>query len=73
MLACLADGTKLPPYVVLKCKTLPKEATPAGIIVHAQEKGWMETELVVDWLKVVWGTQKQEEHADFGCILWTLV
>uniref|UniRef100_A0AAQ5X707 HTH CENPB-type domain-containing protein n=1 Tax=Amphiprion ocellaris TaxID=80972 RepID=A0AAQ5X707_AMPOC len=56
--ACLADGTKLPPYVVLKRKTVPKEAMPAGIIVRAQEKGWMETELVVDWLKVVWGRRR---------------
>uniref|UniRef100_A0A674MXE7 HTH CENPB-type domain-containing protein n=1 Tax=Takifugu rubripes TaxID=31033 RepID=A0A674MXE7_TAKRU len=56
MLACL--GTKLPPYVVLKRKTIPKEAMPAGIIVRAQEKGWMETELVVDWLKVVWGRRR---------------
>uniref|UniRef100_A0A3Q2X9R6 Pogo transposable element derived with KRAB domain n=2 Tax=Hippocampus comes TaxID=109280 RepID=A0A3Q2X9R6_HIPCM len=55
MLSCLADGTKLPPYVVLKRKTVPKEAMPAGIIIRAQEKGWMETKLVVDWLKVVWG------------------
>ena len=57
MLACLADGTKLPPYVILKRKTAPKEAMPAGIVVRAQEKGWMESELVVDWLKVVWGTR----------------
>ena len=28
---------------------------PAGIIMPAQEKGWIETGLVVDWLKVVWG------------------
>uniref|UniRef100_A0A671NPD7 HTH CENPB-type domain-containing protein n=1 Tax=Sinocyclocheilus anshuiensis TaxID=1608454 RepID=A0A671NPD7_9TELE len=55
MLACLADGTKLPPYVILKSKTVPKEGIPTGIIVCAQKKGWMETELVVDWLKVVWG------------------
>uniref|UniRef100_A0A8D0DA03 HTH CENPB-type domain-containing protein n=1 Tax=Sander lucioperca TaxID=283035 RepID=A0A8D0DA03_SANLU len=55
MLACLADGTKLPPYVILKRKTMPKETMPAGIIVRAQEKGWMDTDLVVDWLKVVWG------------------
>uniref|UniRef100_A0A3Q3KXW9 HTH CENPB-type domain-containing protein n=1 Tax=Labrus bergylta TaxID=56723 RepID=A0A3Q3KXW9_9LABR len=50
MLTCLADGNKLPPYVIV-----PKEPMPAGIIVRAQEKGWMETGLVVDWLKVVWG------------------
>ncbi|QQP49044.1 Pogo ele1 orf1-h 1e-40-j 4, partial [Caligus rogercresseyi] len=55
MLTCLADGTKLPPYLILKRKTIPKEPMPAGIIVRAQEKGWMDTELVVDWLKVVWG------------------
>ena len=55
MLACLADGTKLPPYVILRRKTIPKDPMPPGIIVRAQEKGWMETELVVDWLKVVWG------------------
>uniref|UniRef100_A0A1A7X7M9 HTH CENPB-type domain-containing protein n=1 Tax=Iconisemion striatum TaxID=60296 RepID=A0A1A7X7M9_9TELE len=52
MLACLADGTKLPPYVILKRKTVPKEPMPVGIVVRAQEKGWMESELVVDWLKV---------------------
>ena len=54
MLTCLADGTKLPPYVILKRKTLPKYPMPAGIIVRVQEKGWMESRLVVDWLKVVW-------------------
>uniref|UniRef100_A0A1A8L7P5 DDE-1 domain-containing protein n=1 Tax=Nothobranchius pienaari TaxID=704102 RepID=A0A1A8L7P5_9TELE len=58
MLACLADETKLAPYVILKCKTVPKEPMPAGIIVRAQEKGWMESELVVNWLKVVWGTRR---------------
>uniref|UniRef100_A0A3Q1GUX3 Pogo transposable element derived with KRAB domain n=1 Tax=Acanthochromis polyacanthus TaxID=80966 RepID=A0A3Q1GUX3_9TELE len=58
MLTCLADGTKLPPYVILRRKTIPKEPTPPGIIVRAQEKGWMETELVVDWLKVVWGRRR---------------
>ncbi|KAK0153232.1 Pogo transposable element with KRAB domain [Merluccius polli] len=57
MLTCLADGSKLPPHVILKRKTVPKHPMPAGIIVRAQEKGWMETELVVDWLKVVWGAR----------------
>ncbi|KAK0148143.1 Pogo transposable element with KRAB domain [Merluccius polli] len=35
MLVCLTDGNKLPPAVILKRKTEPKEAMPAGIIVHA--------------------------------------
>ena len=39
MLACLGDGTKLPPYVVLKRKTLPKKVNfPKGVIVRCQEK-----------------------------------
>uniref|UniRef100_A0A671XB87 HTH CENPB-type domain-containing protein n=1 Tax=Sparus aurata TaxID=8175 RepID=A0A671XB87_SPAAU len=54
MLTCLADGTKLPPYMILKQKILPRDPITTGIIVRAQEKGWMESRLVVDWLKVVW-------------------
>ena len=42
MLACLGDGTKLPPYVVFKRETLPKDLVlPRGIHVRAQAKGWM--------------------------------
>ena len=37
MLACLEDVTKLPPYVVFKRKTLPKDLVlPRGIHVCAQ-------------------------------------
>jgi len=55
MLACLGDGTKLPPYVVFKRKTLPKKMVfPPGLVVRYQEKGWMNEELVKDWLKTVW-------------------
>lgn len=33
MLACTDDGGKLPPYVIFKRKTLPKEKFPNGVIV----------------------------------------
>ena len=33
MLACTADGGKLPLCVVFKRKTLPKDKFPAGVIV----------------------------------------
>jgi len=46
MLACTTDGGKLPPYVMLKRKTLPKDKFPASIIVHAQQKGWIDDGLV---------------------------
>lgn len=55
MLTVLADGKKLPPYVILKRKNLPKnESFPPGLIMKAQEKGWMDNELVLDWIKRVW-------------------
>lgn len=54
MLAITADGRKLPPYVVFKRKTMPKDKFPTGIIVRVQEKGWMTDDLVVDWINTVW-------------------
>ncbi|KAH0816493.1 hypothetical protein GEV33_006298 [Tenebrio molitor] len=40
MLAALADGTKLPPFVILKRQQMPKEHLPKGtIFVRCQEKG----------------------------------
>ena len=55
MLSCTADGRKLPPYVVFKRKTMPKEKLPNGVIVRVHPKGWMNEELVDDWLRCVWG------------------
>uniref|UniRef100_A0A8C4STC8 HTH CENPB-type domain-containing protein n=1 Tax=Erpetoichthys calabaricus TaxID=27687 RepID=A0A8C4STC8_ERPCA len=55
MLTILVDGKKLPPYVIFKWKTLLKnEKFPPGIIIRAQQKGWMDNDLVIDWLKCVW-------------------
>lgn len=54
MLCVLADGRKLPPFVILRRKTLPKEKLPQGIVYRCQEKGWMTSDLVLDWIKVVW-------------------
>jgi len=40
MLACLGNGTKLPPYEVFKQKTLPKDLVlPRGIHLRTQAKG----------------------------------
>lgn len=36
--AMLADGMKLPPYVILKRKTMPKEQLPTGVIAGCQNK-----------------------------------
>ena len=56
MLAATADGRKLPPLLILKRKTLPKsEAFPKDVVGRAQEKEWMTEELMLEWLKTVWG------------------
>ncbi|CAI7783092.1 unnamed protein product [Closterium sp. NIES-53] len=49
MLAATADGLKLPPYVIFKRKTVPRIMVPPGIVIRAQEKGWMDKRLVQDW------------------------
>ena len=54
MLACTADGGKLPPYVVFKRKTMPKLPFPKGIIVQVHEKGWFDDRITKDWLQRVW-------------------
>jgi hypothetical protein len=55
MLTALADGTKLPPFVILKRKQMPKEHLSKGtIFVRCQVKGWMTADLMNDWLKNVW-------------------
>ena len=38
VLACCADGTKLPPLAIFKRKTLPKDVIPHGIYVHVHSK-----------------------------------
>lgn len=54
MLGCTADGRKLPPYIIFKRKTMPKEVFPRNVHIRCNEKGWMTEELFLDWLKTVW-------------------
>ena len=51
VLVCQADGQKLPPLVIFKRKTIPKEKFPSNIIIKANSKGWMDEKLMIKWLK----------------------
>jgi len=42
VVACCADGTKLPTLLIFKRKTLPEDVIPHGISVHVQSKGWLD-------------------------------
>jgi hypothetical protein len=55
MLCITADGHKLPPYIILNSKTIPKnEIFPKDVIVSAQRNGWMKVDLMEYWVKIVW-------------------
>ena len=54
VLGCQANGQKLPPMVIFKRKTLPKEKFPAGVILKANPKGWMDEEKMSEWLREVY-------------------
>ena len=54
VLGCQANGQKLPPMVIFKRKTLPKENFLAGVSIKANPKGWMDEEMMSDWLREVY-------------------
>lgn len=52
---CSADGYQLLPYILLNRKPLRLcESFPPNIIVRANKKGWMTSDMVVEWTKLVW-------------------
>ena len=56
VLVCCADGTKLPPVLIFKRKTLRKDVQviPHGIYVHVHSRGWMDGEGMKLCLEKVW-------------------
>ena len=55
-LTALANGQKLPPYVIFKGKRLPSDLKGVrGVIIAVSPNGWMTEELVIDYLNRVWG------------------
>ena len=55
VLVCMADGTKLLPMVIFKRKTFSKkEIFPQGVVVHEQERGWMDEAGCLKSVEEVW-------------------
>ena len=54
VLACMADGSKLPAVCIFKLKNVPKEKFPDGIHIRANEKGWMNEQEMLWWIETVW-------------------
>lgn len=54
VLACLADGTKLPPVIIFKLKKVPREEFPEGVVIRANSEGWMNEEEMIWWTENIW-------------------
>ena len=55
VLTCMAHGGKLPPMVIFKRKTPPKDEFPSGgVVIHQRPKGWMDEPGVMKWLSSMW-------------------
>ena len=54
VLGIFADGTKLPPMVIFKGKRKPKGQYPPGLVIKMQKNGWMDENLMKDWLETIW-------------------
>ena len=55
VLGCTASGLKLPPMVIFKRMTMPKEKLPKNIVVKVNKKGWMMESLMKEWLTECYG------------------
>jgi hypothetical protein len=59
VLSVTSDGGKLPPLVVSKRKTLRNGNFPIGILIAANEKGWINQGIMKVWVEKVWRKSKQ--------------
>lgn len=71
VLCCLANGTKLPPMIIFKRKSIPKgEKFPNGIIVHCHPKGWMDENGICLWLDKVWDKRPGASFKRPALLVW---
>ncbi|CAG8462456.1 5311_t:CDS:2, partial [Paraglomus occultum] len=54
VLACMADGTKLPPVIIFKLENVPRANFPADVFVRANSNGWMDETEMRWWIDCIW-------------------
>jgi hypothetical protein len=59
VLSVTSNGGKFPTLVVFNRKTLPKGNFPKGILIPANEKGWINQHIMKVWVEKVWRKRKQ--------------
>uniref|UniRef100_U9UQZ1 HTH CENPB-type domain-containing protein n=1 Tax=Rhizophagus irregularis (strain DAOM 181602 / DAOM 197198 / MUCL 43194) TaxID=747089 RepID=U9UQZ1_RHIID len=63
VLACTANGIKLPPVIIFKLVNVPREEFPNGVIIWANKEGWMNESEMIWWIENVW-TQRARRGAN---------
>jgi len=69
MLVALADGSKLPSYMIVNSKIMPREQLPRRFNVTCHPKGWTANEPMKDWLAVVWNRRPGVFFRKWGMLL----
>ncbi|KAH9366623.1 hypothetical protein HPB48_021074 [Haemaphysalis longicornis] len=70
MLAVMAVSRKLPPYVIIKRKILPKDTFPPYVTARGQGKAWKSAYLIADWMTAMkWHRPGNESIAE----AWTMI
>ena len=73
VLSCLADGSKLPPVIIFKRKTLPKGMKfPSGVLIRPHPKGWMDENGTKDWLENVWNKRQGGLLKKPAMLIWDM-
>lgn len=54
VLACMADGLKLPPVIIFKLKNIPREEFPDGVVIRVNPAGWMNENEMIWWVENIW-------------------
>ncbi|CAG8817960.1 10961_t:CDS:2, partial [Dentiscutata erythropus] len=54
VLACLADGTKLPLMIIFKLKNVSRLEFPSGVVIRANASGWMNEIEMSFWIDKIW-------------------
>ncbi|GBC24993.1 pogo transposable element with KRAB domain [Rhizophagus irregularis DAOM 181602=DAOM 197198] len=63
VLACTANGIKLPPVIIFKLVNVSREEFPDGVIIQANKEGWMNESEMIWWIENVW-TQHARRRAN---------
>ena len=72
VLACTADGGKLPPMVIFRRKTFPKDKFTSGVVIHNHVKGWMDEKGVMKWLDKVWSRRDGGLRKKPSMLVWDM-